>query len=119
MPHENNYKGFQDWKIKWNENAPPDAVNCLNIAEKPTGFDLLRKVWKTANRNKTEHGICADASYKLDKQPLHNCECEETYHTVKHIIHNCELTKYHGKISNMYTLPPSAIEWITNLLISL
>lgn len=117
--HESDFRGLQEWEAGWREVAPPDALNYVNIQKEPAGFDLPRKVWTTANRIRTGHGVCADTLYRWNKQPSHNCECGATYQTIKHIYQDCTLTAYQGPITDIYSLPPTAIEWIMNLPVSL
>nr|CAI5824641.1 unnamed protein product [Callosobruchus analis] len=64
----------------------------FNMAK--TGFVLPRRIWKTANRIRANHGVCKDSLYKWGKSSDPMCDCGRENQTVQHIVMNCERTAY-------------------------
>lgn len=109
----------QRWESSWNRAVPPEVSQYLNTHDKPAGFDLPRRIWKIANRIRTNHGLCRDSLHKWDKITDPLCDCGRDNQTIQHIVENCETTAYPGVMSDFLTLPHAAIQWIENLSIEI
>lgn len=117
--HESGFDIARKWEDKWVTLTPPTTHNHISTALKPPGFDLHRKVWKTANRIRTGHGLCADQLHKWGSLASPECPCGADRQTIAHITLECAQTAYPGNPQDLITLTPGAIEWIENLNINI
>ncbi|CAG9827936.1 unnamed protein product [Diabrotica balteata] len=62
------------WRTLWTEEAPPEVSNLIDPVQKP-GFDQPRNIWKSLNRIRTGHAVCAYNLHKWGKQPTSSCDC--------------------------------------------
>nr|CAI5851649.1 unnamed protein product [Callosobruchus analis] len=76
----------KSWELAWNQAAPAEVSDCINAYDKPAGFVLPRRIWKTANRIRTNHGECKDSLYKWGKSSDPMCDCGRENQTVQHIV---------------------------------
>ncbi|XP_072378007.1 uncharacterized protein [Diabrotica undecimpunctata] len=79
------------WRTLWTEEAPPEVSNLIDPVQKPFGFDQPRNIWKSLNRIRTGHAVCAHNLHKWGKQPTSSCDCGAPDQTIQHIVETCEL----------------------------
>ena len=115
--NENIFNINDKWLEEWTNNAPSHwhSIKKDNKNEKPSGFDLSRKLWCTLNRIRTNHGKCNDSFYKwgLIDSPI--CDCNAGTQTINHIVFNCPLRAYDGDRMDFIDVSPDAIDWMKQL----
>lgn len=111
----NNFNINSGWQTLWTEKAPPDVRNLIDPTIKPDGFDQPRRTWKTLNRIRTGHGVCAHNLHKWGKQPDPGCDCGNPNQTIGHIVTECELRAYQGDLRDFFHTTQSSLEWIAEL----
>lgn len=110
----------ETWKHSWCQVVTPEVSSRLNPDNKPAGFDLPRRVWKIANRIRSNHGICRDSLHKWKKIADPLCSCGRGNQTIRHIVQDCEMTAYRtGTVNDFLDLPQTAVDWIDSMSVNI
>lgn len=113
--YDDNFTVDMKWRETWNMTAPTEVQHLIDPVQRPKGFELPRHVWKTLNRIRTGHGVCAYNLHKWGKQPSPSCDCGAPNQTIRHIVEECKLRAYLGDPNDFVIATPSSLDWISGL----
>lgn len=114
-----NFRIDNKWSEVWNNLFHEYSGNFVDPIKKPAGMGLPRHTWRTLNRVRTGHGVCADSLYRWDKASSPQCDCGFERQTIRHIVEDCSLRAYNGNLKDFHDATQPALDWISNLDINL
>ena len=117
--HRTEFNLTQSWKEQWQEVCPGHCQDLPCITQRPSGYELPRKIWSSLNRIRTNHGRCADSLHKWGKISTPGCDCGANRQTIRHIVETCETRAYDGSFSDFLMATDAAKDYIHNLDICL
>ncbi|UYV82694.1 hypothetical protein LAZ67_22000573 [Cordylochernes scorpioides] len=109
-----NFNISEAWTNSWISSDIPNKNLITSPSVKIPGFSLPRREWVLLNRFRTGQGRCAELMklWGYTKDP--NCACNVPQ-SMSHILDDCPLYKFNGRISNLHSVTPEALNWLKAL----
>ncbi|UYV62046.1 hypothetical protein LAZ67_1007609 [Cordylochernes scorpioides] len=109
-----NFNISEAWTNSWISSDIPNKNLITSPSVKIPGFSLPRREWVLLNRFRTGQGRCAELMklWGYTKDP--NCACNVPQ-SMSHILDDCPLYKFNGRISNLHSVIPEALNWLKAL----